>query len=328
MSAGSVACLEVLFDCGHLHKKKGTRLHVCLAVQGARAQLQAAISARPVNALALQLACEAGRECKLLYKGLLMAADVKLRNIRAKTHPEAGLLPAAPRQQPEPRVYDPRHQHPDPQRGEPRPRAEAKQRGPDARGRPDARQHGDPRQHPDSRQRPEARPHAEPRQQQYVPQQPQYEPHRQHGPLTEARNGRHIPQDFADVPGGKHQRGHANPANPPRKGLAPRNPGAAAAANAGYNAGYNPDRASTGGAAPSNNNAAQSQRSHKPAVKESTGPESDDCVVCWAHEKDVVCIPCGHVAMCKSCSKAVMQQSGLCPVCRQEVREIIQLFRT
>ena len=69
----------------------------------------------------------------------------------------------------------------------------------------------------------------------------------------------------------------------------------------------------------------QAKLSH---VKDSAGPESDDCVVCWAHDKDVGCIPCGHVAMCKSCSKAVMAQSGLCPVCRQNIREIVQLYRT
>ncbi|DBA87580.1 hypothetical protein WJX77_006083 [Trebouxia sp. C0004] len=298
------------------------------ATLGARAQLQAAISARPVNALALQVACEAGRECKLLHRGLLMAADSKLRNIRAKANPEAAAYFIASRQQFEAGPYDPRQQHPDTQqhpdgrtqRGElKQPRGEPK-RGSEARGRPDSRQRGDPRP-----QHLEARPHAEPRQQQYVPQQPhpQYEPHCQHAPPAEARNGRQVSQEFAEVLGGKHQRGHANPANPPRKGTAPRNPGAAA------NAGYTPDRVPGGGAASAaNSNAAQSQRSHKPAVKDSAGPEGDDCVVCWAHEKDVVCIPCGHVAMCKSCSKAVMQQSGLCPVCRQEVREIIQLFRT
>ncbi|KAL0028558.1 hypothetical protein WJX79_001751 [Trebouxia sp. C0005] len=175
------------------------------ATLGARAQLQAAISARPVNALALQLACEAGRECKLLHRGLLMAADSKLRNIRAKTNPEAAAYFTAPRQQSEARPYDPRQQHPDArqhpdgrtQRGELRPPRGEPKRGPEARTRSDSRQHGDPRQ-----QHPEARPHAEPRQQQYVPEQPhpQYEPHRQHAPQTEARNGRQAPQEFAEVP--------------------------------------------------------------------------------------------------------------------------------
>ncbi len=322
--------------------------NVAVSVQGARAQLMAAISARPVNALALELACEAGRECKLLYKGTLMQADRKLTQIKARQNPEPKPYHEPGGQHLDPRqLTEPRQGHPDARRpADPRHRVDARQRPNEPRGRPDphARQHADPRQYSDprqytearrngeARQHPENRQHAEPRQQQYVPQQPQsqYEPHRHHGPLTEARNGRHIPQEFAEAPGVKHQpRGHAaNPANPPRTGKGARNPGAiaaAAAANAAINPGYNPDRAPAS-AAPAVNNIA-AQRSHKPAVKEAAGQESDECVVCWAHEKDVVCIPCGHVAMCKSCSKAVMQQSGLCPVCRQKVREIIQLFK-
>ena len=58
------------------------------------------------------------------------------------------------------------------------------------------------------------------------------------------------------------------------------------------------------------------------------GDNQDDCVVCWAHEKNMVCIPCGHVAMCKSCSQAVLKKSGLCPVCRAKIVQVFQLYRT
>ena len=304
------------------------------------------MAARPVNVLALELAVDVGRECKLLYKEMLVEADTLLRNIKNGRHYDARQY-ADPRGYPEPKGYaGPRHpeakpytEHPEARpgkgRGNPNQRADARGRGDprkhaDARQFQEARQHPEPRPHAEPRQHPEHRQHPDNRQQQYVPQQPHavYEPHRHQAPLAEARNGRHVVQEHAEAPRAK--RGHANPANPPQKGMAARNPNAAAAAaaaNAALNPAYRPDRV-PGNAAPTvNNNAAQPARNHHPVVKEVAGPESDDCVVCWAHEKNVVCIPCGHLAMCKSCSKAVMQQSGLCPVCRQEIGQIVQFFK-
>ena len=78
------------------------------------------------------------------------------------------------------------------------------------------------------------------------------------------------------------------------------------------------------------NNSAKPQPTQSAAASKSGGPEGrqDECVVCWAHEKDVVCIPCGHVAMCKGCSQAVLKKDGLCPVCRTQIREVFQLYRT
>ena len=53
----------------------------------------------------------------------------------------------------------------------------------------------------------------------------------------------------------------------------------------------------------------------------------DDCVICWASEQNTVCIPCGHIAMCKDCSGAVLKKSGLCPVCRADVHQVYQVYR-
>ena len=222
-------------------------------------------------------------------------------------------------------------------RGPPDARGRSDGRGhPEPRGRPDGRGHPEPRGHPeargqldtrgqraDSRQRAETHPRAEPQQQRYIPQQPQFDQARRHAPSTETHTGRPVKPEHAEAPSNKHPlRGQANIANPPRKGQAARNQGAAAA-NAAPPQGH-PNSSTV----PAVNNAAPPQASQAPAAKPAAVQESDDCVVCWANEKDVVCVPCGHVAMCKSCSKAVMQQSGLCPVCRCAVREIIQVFKT
>lgn len=74
----------------------------------------------------------------------------------------------------------------------------------------------------------------------------------------------------------------------------------------------------------------QAQQNQAAPARKSQAQEGkqDECVVCWTHEKDVVCIPCGHVAMCKECSQAVLKKNGLCPVCRTKIREVFQLYRT
>ena len=231
---------------------------------------------------------------------------------------------------------DPRGIRPDPRaRGDPRGHPEAP-RGRPIRGNPDARGHADLHGPPDARGPPlrghpeprgpadargpraenraraEARPRAEPPQQRFVPQQPQGEQPRRHPIVADPHNGRHMAPEFAEALNNKHP--PRNPANPPRKG---RNQGGpAAAANAAPHQ------------APVVNNAAQPPASPAPVAKAAVVQESDDCVVCWAHIKDVVCVPCGHVAMCKSCSKAVLQQSGLCPVCRVTLTQIIPFFKT
>ncbi len=50
------------------------------------------------------------------------------------------------------------------------------------------------------------------------------------------------------------------------------------------------------------------------------------CVVCWAQRPTWVCIPCGHLAMCKGCSVAVKEKTGKCPVCLQGLRALNEVF--
>ena len=50
------------------------------------------------------------------------------------------------------------------------------------------------------------------------------------------------------------------------------------------------------------------------------------CVVCWDSKPSWVCVPCGHLAMCKACSQAVKEKTNTCPVCRQLIRSINQVF--
>jgi chromosome segregation ATPase len=53
--------------------------------------------------------------------------------------------------------------------------------------------------------------------------------------------------------------------------------------------------------------------------------DQSNCVICLDHFADHVVIPCGHLAICRTCSAAAATQ---CPVCRQSVDLIVQVYRT
>ncbi|CAI5731689.1 unnamed protein product [Peronospora destructor] len=54
---------------------------------------------------------------------------------------------------------------------------------------------------------------------------------------------------------------------------------------------------------------------------------SDECVICFDGPQEAVCVPCGHNAVCMNCAQELLDTTGLCPVCRQQVREAIRLYR-
>ena len=53
----------------------------------------------------------------------------------------------------------------------------------------------------------------------------------------------------------------------------------------------------------------------------------DACVVCMDGDKNWLCLPCGHLAMCGACSARVKCQTGRCPICQQSIQQVVQVFR-
>ena len=51
------------------------------------------------------------------------------------------------------------------------------------------------------------------------------------------------------------------------------------------------------------------------------------CVVCMDAGKDWLCVPCGHLAMCKVCSARVKHQTGRCPVCQKKIKQVLQVYK-
>ncbi|XP_070760640.1 E3 ubiquitin-protein ligase NEURL3 [Enoplosus armatus] len=49
-----------------------------------------------------------------------------------------------------------------------------------------------------------------------------------------------------------------------------------------------------------------------------------DCVVCMGKEARIT-LPCGHRCLCNHCASRVIQQFGICPLCRQDISSIISV---
>ena len=60
------------------------------------------------------------------------------------------------------------------------------------------------------------------------------------------------------------------------------------------------------------------------------GSAADVCSVCMDAQIRFasVCIPCGHLAMCKDCSVRVGRLTGRCPICSQRIKQVMQVYRT
>ncbi|KAF2542422.1 hypothetical protein F2Q68_00031883 [Brassica cretica] len=51
------------------------------------------------------------------------------------------------------------------------------------------------------------------------------------------------------------------------------------------------------------------------------------CSVCLDALSDAVCVPCGHVAGCKSCLTEIKSKNLGCPVCRAKIDQIVKVYR-
>jgi len=95
-----------------------------------------------------------------------------------------------------------------------------------------------------------------------------------------------------------------------------------------------PQNASGSNATPGAAIAADDNGSSKASVHhtQSSGSGSvaaaDVCSACMDAQKDWVCIPCGHLAMCKDCSVRVGRLTGRCPICSQRIKQVMQVYRT
>ena len=57
------------------------------------------------------------------------------------------------------------------------------------------------------------------------------------------------------------------------------------------------------------------------------GPEWE-CAVCMDKQRDSVLCPCHHMCVCVSCANTLKESCGQCPICRQQITEIIHVFQS
>jgi len=50
-----------------------------------------------------------------------------------------------------------------------------------------------------------------------------------------------------------------------------------------------------------------------------------ECVICLTNDKNTLAKPCKHVSACFGCAQVIMASNRQCPICRQEISEIIPL---
>ncbi|CAH0485699.1 unnamed protein product [Peronospora farinosa] len=48
------------------------------------------------------------------------------------------------------------------------------------------------------------------------------------------------------------------------------------------------------------------------------------CVICLSNEKSILCLPCRHLCLCKTCS--YRQEVTKCPICRLEIEEMLAVY--
>lgn len=60
--------------------------------------------------------------------------------------------------------------------------------------------------------------------------------------------------------------------------------------------------------------------------EESDMPESHECVVCMENQKEYVCVPCGHRAMCEQCAHSIQEAYPRCPMCRADITQVIKVY--
>lgn len=72
----------------------------------------------------------------------------------------------------------------------------------------------------------------------------------------------------------------------------------------------------------------QNQATYVPGDNSNTEGQNSAsvCVVCLDAEATHACLPCGHKCMCETCAGLVLHTTGICPMCREEVTDTIQIF--
>jgi hypothetical protein len=51
----------------------------------------------------------------------------------------------------------------------------------------------------------------------------------------------------------------------------------------------------------------------------------NECVICLIEARDTAILPCRHLCLCNSCADVMRLRSQNCPICRQEIKSLLQV---
>ena len=82
---------------------------------------------------------------------------------------------------------------------------------------------------------------------------------------------------------------------------------------------------------PNSNRAINSSNAQDTKPKESQGNQSRsvldlECSICLSEKANACIYRCGHICMCMGCARTLMTRSDNCPMCRQPITDVLQVF--
>eukprot|EP00026_Physarum_polycephalum_P005587 Phypoly_transcript_05622.p1 GENE.Phypoly_transcript_05622~~Phypoly_transcript_05622.p1 ORF type:complete len:327 (+),score=42.47 Phypoly_transcript_05622:744-1724(+) len=51
-----------------------------------------------------------------------------------------------------------------------------------------------------------------------------------------------------------------------------------------------------------------------------------ECVICYDGQKNMLLLPCAHIATCVSCTSYIMHSNKMCPVCRTKISQVMRIY--
>ena len=56
--------------------------------------------------------------------------------------------------------------------------------------------------------------------------------------------------------------------------------------------------------------------------------DDDDCIICCERVIDCALVNCGHAVLCYPCAVQVQfGGDGLCPICRENIKEVLKIYK-
>jgi len=66
---------------------------------------------------------------------------------------------------------------------------------------------------------------------------------------------------------------------------------------------------------------------HHHSDEEKSENPASECVICYDGPKNMLLLPCAHIATCVTCTAQIMRTSKTCPVCRAKITQVLRTYQ-